>query len=151
MKKIIVINGPNLNLLGERQPEIYGRTTLKQLESELKSYAKGIGLQVECYQFNSEGDIIDCIQKFRSGVSGIILNAAAYSHTSLAIMDALLAVKVPVVEVHISNIYRRDDFRKELVTARGSTGVITGLGIDGYKLAIQYIANTTKSPKRDRG
>ncbi len=144
MKKIIVINGPNLNLLGERQPEVYGKTTLSELESRLKKFGKGLGYQVECFQFNSEGEIINCLQKYRKGVAGVVMNPAGYSHTSIVILDALLAVEVPVVEVHISNIYKREEFRRKSITAAGCAGLISGLGISGYELAIQHIANTAK-------
>lgn len=144
MKKIIIINGPNLNLLGEREPEIYGSTTLPQLEAELKKFGKSLGYAVECFQFNSEGDIINCLQKHRKGVAGIVMNPAGYSHTSVVILDAILACSVPVVEVHISNIYKREDFRQKSLTARGCVGLISGLGISGYKMAIQHIANTAK-------
>ncbi len=144
MKKIIVINGPNLNLLGERQPEVYGKTTLPELEGRLKKFGKELGYQVECFQFNSEGEIIDCLQKYRKGVAGIVLNPAGYSHTSIVILDALLAVEVPAVEVHISNIYKREEFRRKSITAAGCAGLISGLGIAGYELAIQYIVNTAK-------
>ena len=144
MKKIIVINGPNLNLLGEREPEIYGSTTLPQLETELKKFGKSLGHAVECYQFNSEGEIIACLQRFRKGVAGIVINPAGYSHTSIVILDAILACAVPVFEVHISNIYKREDFRQKSLTARGCAGLISGLGVSGYKLAIQHIANTAK-------
>ena len=144
MKKIIVINGPNLNLLGERQPEIYGTTTLKQLENELKQFGKNLGYAIECFQFNSEGGIVDCLQAHRSGVAGIVMNPAGYSHTSIVILDAIYAVKAPVIEVHISNIYSREEFRQKSITARGCAGIISGLGINGYRLAIQHIANTAK-------
>jgi 3-dehydroquinate dehydratase-2 len=141
MKKIVIINGPNLNLLGERQPELYGTTTLPQLEAQLKKFGKALGFQIECFQFNSEGEIIDCLQKHRRGIAGIVINPAGYSHTSVVILDALYSVAVPVVEVHISNIYKREDFRQKSLTARGCVGLMSGLGIEGYKLAIQYIAN----------
>ncbi len=144
MKKIIVINGPNLNLLGERQPDVYGKTTLPELERRLKTFGKGLGYQVECLQFNSEGEFVDCLQKYRRGVAGIVLNPAGYSHTSVAILDALLAVEVPAVEVHISNIYKREEFRRKSITAAGCAGLISGLGIAGYEFAIQYIVNTGK-------
>ena len=144
MKKIIIINGPNLNLLGEREPLLYGSTTLPQLNSELKKFAKSLGFAVECFQFNSEGEIIGCLQKHRKGVAGVVMNPAGYSHTSVAILDAVLACSVPVIEVHISNIYQRVEFRQKSLTARGCAGLISGLGISGYKLAIQHIANTAK-------
>lgn len=144
MKKIIVINGPNLNLLGERQPELYGTTTLPQLETRLEKFAKLLGYQLECFQFNSEGEIVDCLQKYRKGVAGLVINPAGYSHTSIVILDALLAVGVPVVEVHISNIHKREDFRRKSITAAGCAGLVCGLGITGYELAIQYIVNTAK-------
>lgn len=144
MKKIIIINGPNLNLLGERQPEVYGTTTLPQLESQLRKFGQELGYEIECFQFNSEGGIVDCLQAHRSGVAGIVLNAAGFSHTSVVILDAIYTVKAPVVEVHISNIYSREEFRQKSITARGCVGIISGLGIDGYKLAIQHIANTAK-------
>ncbi len=139
MNKVLVINGPNLNLLGEREPEIYGKTTLLDIERRIKDRADELDCEVICRQSNSEGGIIDLLHANRTGLTGIILNAAGYSHTSVAILDALALVKVPVVEVHISNIHAREDFRHTTLTARGCVGVISGLGIDGYIAALEYL------------
>ncbi len=137
--QIIVINGPNLNLLGERQPEIYGHMTLSQIGRELRAAARQAGFQLLWRQSNYEGEIVDWLHKYRKGVAGIIINPAAYSHTSVAILDALLALEVPAVEVHLSNIYQREEFRQKSITARGCVGVISGLGASGYFLALQFL------------
>jgi len=139
LSKIVVINGPNLNLLGEREPQIYGKTSLPEIERRIKARADELGCEVACHQSNDEGGIIDLLHANRSGITGIILNAAGYSHTSVAILDALQLVEVPVIEVHISNIYAREDYRHTSLTARGCVGVISGLGIDGYIAALEYL------------
>ena len=128
---ILIINGPNLNLLGKRKPEIYGNTSLKELESELKNYA-----DVECFQTNSEGDIIDLIQKTKSPV---VLNPGAYGHYSYAIRDAIEAINFPVIEVHITDINNREDFRSKLVLSDVCTRTIIGHGIRGYFEAIDIL------------
>jgi len=141
MKHIIVIHGPNLDLLGERQPEIYGTQTLDELNREIISYGKSLDCEVSCFQSNSESEIIDRLHTFRNDAAGIIINPAGFCHTSVAILDALLAVTVPVVEVHLSNLYKREDFRRTSLTARGALGIISGLGKYGYLLAVKYISD----------
>jgi 3-dehydroquinate dehydratase-2 len=144
MKKIVIINGPNLDLLGERQPEIYGKMTLAQINKEIKKFASGLGFSTEFHQSNSEGEIIKVLHKYRKGAAGIIINAAGYSHTSVAILDALLALEVPAVEVHLSNIYRREEFRQKSITAQGTVGIISGFGKIGYLMAVGYLAGLYK-------
>jgi len=141
MKKIMVIHGPNLNSLGRRQPEIYGNQTLAQINDQIEAEAQRLDCQVEIYQANSEGAIVDLIQSFGREVSGIVINPGGYAHTSVAILDALLASKLPTVEVHLSNLYRREDFRQAMITAQGAIGVISGFGPQSYLLALQYLAN----------
>jgi len=139
MKKILIINGPNLNMLGSREPEIYGKQTLADIEGECQEEAKTLFLEVDFRQSNSEEAIINLIQKGGKKYSGIIINAAAYTHTSVAIMDALLSVKVPVIEVHLSNIFKREEFRHKSFISAAATGVICGFGGLGYKLALHAI------------
>jgi 3-dehydroquinate dehydratase-2 len=139
MKKIIVIHGPNLNMLGQRQPEIYGNQTLEQINLQIESEAKRLGCLVEMHQSNTEGAIVELIQYCAKEVSGIVINPGGYAHTSVAILDAILAATIPVVEVHLSNVYRRDDFRQTMITARGTVGVIAGFGVQSYLLALQYL------------
>jgi 3-dehydroquinate dehydratase II len=141
LKRIIVIHGPNLNLLGSRQPEIYGNQTLEQINAQIETEARRLDCRVEIVQANSEGAIVDLIQRFGHDVNGIVINPGGYSHTSVAILDALLASKIPAVEVHLSNLYRREEFRQTMITARGVVGVISGLGVQSYLLALQYLAN----------
>ncbi|MCK4858360.1 MAG: type II 3-dehydroquinate dehydratase [candidate division Zixibacteria bacterium] len=142
MKKIVVIHGPNLNLLGEREPEVYGHTTLSEINHEIETFAGKFGFTVSCHQSNSEGEIIDLLQANRTDIAGIIINAGGFSHTSVAILDALLAAEVPVVEVHLSNLSRREEFRQRSITARGAVGLISGLGWRGYLLAAQYLIDS---------
>jgi 3-dehydroquinate dehydratase-2 len=141
MKKIMVIHGPNLNMLGQRQPEIYGNQTLEHINDQIEAEARRIDCRVEIHQANSEGAIIDLIQSCSSDAAGIIMNPGGYSHTSVAILDALLASKLPAVEVHLSNLFSRDEFRQTMITARGAIGVISGFGAQSYLLALQYLAN----------
>lgn len=131
--KILVLNGPNLNLLGEREPEIYGYTTLKDIENEILEYSKTFkGVEVEFFQSNHEGEIVDKIQASKGVYDGIIINPAAYTHTSVAIADALKAVSLPAVEIHLSNINSREDFRKKSITASSCIGQISGFGKNSY-------------------
>lgn len=131
--KILVINGPNINLLGTREPEIYGTTTLLDIEKEIEEYSKTFqNVQVEFFQSNHEGDIVDKIQNAKDIYDGIIINPAAYTHTSVAIADAIKAVNIPAVEIHLSNIQSREDFRKTSLTAPSCMGQIAGFGKDGY-------------------
>ncbi|BAK72503.1 MAG: type II 3-dehydroquinate dehydratase [Arcobacter sp.] len=134
--KIAVIQGPNLNMLGIREQHIYGPMSLEQIHEQLKSAAEQNGIELEFFQSNLEGEIVDRIQECLGTVDGIMINPAAYSHTSIAIKDALSAVNMPVVEVHISNIYKREEFRQKSVTAGASTGVISGFGPFGYHMGL---------------
>lgn len=134
--KIAVIQGPNLNMLGIREQHIYGNITLEQIHEQLKHAAEQNKIELEFFQSNFEGEIVDRIQECLGTVDGIMINPAAYSHTSIAIKDALSAVKLPVIEVHISNIYKREEYRQKSITAGASTGVITGFGGFGYHLGL---------------
>ncbi len=134
--KIAVIQGPNLNMLGIREQNIYGPMTLDQIHEQMKGSAEQNGVELEFFQSNLEGEIIDKIQECLGTVDGIIINPAAYSHTSIAIADAISAVSMPVVEVHISNIYKREEFRQKSITAASSLGVITGFGPFGYHMGL---------------
>ncbi|TMC86018.1 MAG: type II 3-dehydroquinate dehydratase [Chloroflexi bacterium] len=139
-KSVVVVNGPNLNLLGTREPHIYGTRSLQDLEDIVRAKAKNLDLEVSFYQSNHEGEIIDFLQKHAPGSAGIIINPAALTHYSVALYDCLQALALPVVEVHISNIHAREEFRAKSVTARAARGVITGLGFAGYELALEYLA-----------
>lgn len=141
MKKILVIHGPNLNLLGEREPEIYGNFTLEEINSKVAARAKLLGLSADFFQSNSEGDIVDAIQAARKKYDGIIINPAAYTHTSVAIRDAISASGLPVVEVHLSNIYKREDFRRKSLIADVCVGQISGFGVTSYALAVEALAS----------
>jgi len=141
---ILIVNGPNLNLLGEREPEVYGRETLADIEEACRAKADQLGLAVDFRQSNSEAEIVDLIQKARRNAAGIIVNAGALSHTSIAILDALQAVEVPVIEVHLSNIFRRENFRRRSYVSRAATGVICGLRGHGYVLALEAMARLQK-------
>lgn len=140
MKKILIINGPNLNLLGTREPEIYGKTTLKDIETELKNKAEKLNVEIECFQSNHEGEIVDKICNAKNNFDAIIINPAAYTHTSVAIRDAFAAVDIPAIEVHISNVYSREEFRHNSLIAPVVVGQIAGLGIQGYLLALEYFS-----------
>jgi 3-dehydroquinate dehydratase-2 len=139
-QRVVVVNGPNLNLLGKREPEIYGTRTLDDLEQTVKAKAAELGIDVSFYQSNSEGEIIDFLHQHGPRSLGIVINPAALAHYSLALYDCLQALALPVVEVHISNIHAREEFRSKSVTARAARGVITGLGFAGYELALEYLA-----------
>lgn len=140
MKRVVVVNGPNLNLLGTREPHIYGTRTLEDLKKVVQDKAGELGLEASFFQSNHEGEIIDFLQKEAPGSTGIIVNPAALSHYSVALYDCLQALALPVVEVHISNIHAREEWRSRSVTARAARGVITGLGFAGYELALEYLA-----------
>ncbi|WP_338663832.1 type II 3-dehydroquinate dehydratase [Pararoseomonas sp. SCSIO 73927] len=137
---IAVLNGPNLNLLGTREPEKYGTATLDDVEALCAEAAEELGLAIDFRQTNLEGELISWVQECRGNAAGIIINPAGYSHTSVALMDALLAVDLPVVEVHITNIHRREAFRHLSYVSRAAVGVICGLGVGGYALALRAIA-----------
>ena len=134
--KIAVIQGPNLNMLGVREQHIYGGMTLDQIHAQLLATAEQSGVEIEFFQSNLEGEIVDKIQECLGTVQGIIINPAAYTHTSIAIRDALAAVNLPTVEVHISNLYKREDFRQKSLTAASSTGIISGFGPFGYHVGL---------------
>ncbi|MCJ2137692.1 type II 3-dehydroquinate dehydratase [Methylobacterium sp. J-026] len=138
---ILVLNGPNLNLLGQRQPEIYGRATLADVEALCREAAAAHGLSAECRQSNAEHVLIDAIHEFRIGSAGIVINAGAYTHTSVAILDALNACEVPVIECHISNVHRREAFRHHSYVSLAATAVLAGFGTHGYALAIRHLAH----------
>ena len=144
MKKILVIHGPNLNLLGNRQPDVYGNTSLSEVNAKIKKVGEQLGITVETFQSNHEGEIVDAIQEARAEYQGLIINPAAFTHYSLAIRDALEALKIPVVEVHLSNIYAREQFRHTSVTAPVVVGQICGLGTCGYVFALEWFTEHFK-------
>tara|TARA_X000000368_G_C22652702_1_gene546006 strand:+ start:53 stop:496 length:444 start_codon:yes stop_codon:yes gene_type:complete len=139
MKQIFIINGPNLNLLGEREPDIYGNTTLEDLEKDLKQIVIENDLKIDLVfmQSNSEGEIVDQVQKAGKEAAGLIINAGGLSHSSVSILDGLLSIKIPKIEVHISNLFSREEFRQHSYLSKGVDGFICGFGINGYALAIQ--------------
>jgi 3-dehydroquinate dehydratase II len=143
-KPVLVLNGPNLNMLGKRQPQIYGRETLADVEKACRAEAVHLGLTVEFAQSNHEGVLVDLIQAARDKNSAIVINAGAYTHTSVALLDALNAAELPTVEVHISNIYKRESFRHHSYISPAAVGVIAGLGIQGYLVALQALARLLK-------
>ena len=139
-KPIYVLNGPNLNLLGQRQPEVYGRETLADVVAACEGLARELGVEVRCLQSNYEGQLVDWVQEARGAAAGVIINAGAYSHTSVAILDALNAFEGPVIEVHISNIHKREVFRHHSFISGRADGVIVGCGTEGYLLALRRVA-----------
>ncbi|MFC2169324.1 type II 3-dehydroquinate dehydratase [Acidobacteriota bacterium] len=143
--KILVINGPNMNLLGEREPEIYGRMTLREINEKIKDFSKNKGVEVDFVQSNFEGEIVEKIHNAGVYSDGIIINPAALSHTSISILDALLAVKIPCIEVHLSNIFSREAQRNKSVTARACRGIISGFGWKGYLYAISELTDVMGS------
>ena len=142
--KILVINGPNLNLLGEREKDNYGEITLETINTELSNLAKDLCVEIDFFQSNTEGALVDKIQSVKGSFDGIIINPAAYTHTSIALRDALLAVKIPAVEVHLSNIHAREEFRQHSFTAGVCIGQIAGFKKDSYTLALRAIVNHLK-------
>ena len=145
--KIALINGPNLNLLGRREPHIYGHTTLGEIENTLTAVARELDVELECSQHNGEGDLISAIHALTNSADGIIINAGAYTHTSLAIRDALVGVNLPYVEMHLTNIYAREELRRRSMLAEDALAVVCGFGAYGYELALRGLVNTL----RDRG
>ena len=148
-RKILVLHGPNLNLLGRRQPEIYGRLSLDQINRKIQALARELGVEVETRQSNSEGDLVDWIQQAPKTFAALVINAAAYTHSSVALRDALTAAGIPAVEVHLSNIYRREEFRKRSLIAEAVVGQIAGFGVNSYLLGLraavilsQWVANS---------
>lgn len=142
--RILVVNGPNINLLGTREPEIYGTLTLDKINEEIKKLGNELGVEIITFQSNIEGEIVNAIQKAKSpdwNCDGIVINPAAYTHTSVAIRDAISAVAIPTVEIHISNIHAREEFRKNSLTAPVCIGQICGFGLDSYKLGLRGLVN----------
>jgi 3-dehydroquinate dehydratase-2 len=148
--RIAVLNGPNLNLLGEREPEIYGHTSLAEIERATKERARALGVDCTWIQTNHEGELVEAIQGLKGKADGAVINAAAFTHTSLAVRDALLAVRVPFVEVHLSNIFAREPERRRSLLADLAVGVVTGFGADSYRLGFEALARYLESPPRSR-
>ncbi len=146
MPIVYVLNGPNLNLLGKREPQVYGRDTLADIEAACREAARALGLELRFYQSNREYEIIDWIHEARETAAAIIINPAAFTHTSIAILDALSACAFPIIEVHISNIHRREAFRHHSYVSLAASGVIAGFGTQGYSLALQRVAQLIAQP-----
>lgn len=140
MKPIYVLNGPNLNLLGQREPHLYGSTSLADIEARLRSRAAGLGIGIEFRQSNHEGELIDWVHEARERASALVVNAAGLTHSSIPLLDALLAAGLPIIEVHLTNIYRREPFRHHSYVSQAATGIICGLGAKGYELALDALA-----------
>ena len=145
MDKIIILNGPNLNLLGEREKEKYGNVTLKDIENNCNEFAKKNNIDLTLFQSNIEGDLVDKIQEARKEHDGLIINAGGYTHTSVAIHDALKVLKVPIIELHITNIYNREEFRHKSLISKTATSVLCGFGTDGYIMALKAMKNYLKN------
>ncbi len=148
MKPIFILNGPNLNLLGLREPAIYGSDTLKDVEARCAAQAASLGLAIDFRQSNSEGDLVTWIHEAREKASAIAINAGAYTHTSIALHDALKAADIPAVELHLSNVHKRESFRHHSYLAPAVHGVICGFGVNSYELAISALATLLKSQKK---
>ena len=144
MNKIIILNGPNLNLLGEREKNQYGNFTLKDIEIKCNEYANKNDIKISIFQSNIEGELVNQIQNSRNSQDGLIINAGGYTHTSVAIHDALKILKIPIIELHISNIYNREDFRHKSLISKVAKGVICGFGADGYIMSIKAMNNFLK-------
>lgn len=144
---IYILNGPNLNLLGVREPKVYGTTTLPQIEKMCADQAKRHGLSIVFRQSNREGEIVDHLQEARTGGSAVIINPAGYGHTSIAILDSIQALEIPVIEVHLSNIHRREPYRNHSYVSKGATGIVMGLGAQGYLRAVDAVAEILKVSK----
>lgn len=145
--RIAVLNGPNLNLLGVREPERYGRTTLADIERRLGEIAAELGVELECAQHNGEGQLIDAVHAMRGRVDGAVVNAGAYSHSSLALRDALVGASVPFVEVHVTNVYAREPERRHSMLAPAAIGGVVGLGALGYELALRGLVAALSAPR----
>ena len=143
--RIAVLNGPNLNLLGQREPELYGRITLGQIEAMVREAARAEGAEIDWFQTNHEGELVDAVQKLKGRADGALINAAALTHSSLALRDALLAVRVPFVELHLSNIFAREPERRHSVIADLAVGLITGFGAQSYLLALQALVGRLRA------
>jgi 3-dehydroquinate dehydratase-2 len=149
MERILVIHGPNLNLLGTREPEVYGSTTLPEIDAMLTELGEELGVAVESFQSNHEGAIIDAIHGARTRCAGILINPGAFTHYAIAIRDAIAAVALPVVEVHLSNIYQREEFRHRSVIAPVAVGSIAGFGVDSYRLGLRALARIVQTNRHD--
>ena len=143
--RIAVLNGPNLNLLGEREPELYGRTSLADIEGMVREAAKGLGAEIDWFQTNHEGEMVEAVQRLRGRADGALINAAALTHSSLGLRDALLAVRVPFVELHLSNIFAREPERRHSVIADLALGMVTGFGAQSYLLALQALTGRLRA------
>lgn len=148
MKPVYILNGPNLNMLGLREPAIYGADTLKDVEVRCRSHAASLGLAIDFRQSNSEGQLIDWIHEARDKASGIAINAGAYTHTSIALHDALKAAELPAVELHLSNVHKRESFRHHSAIAAAVNGVICGFGVASYELALTALSTIIKANKK---
>jgi 3-dehydroquinate dehydratase-2 len=148
--RVLVVHGPNLNLLGEREPEVYGRTRLEDIDRELKELGDKLGIKVKTFQSNSEGDIITRIQEARGKIDALLINPAGYTHTSVAIRDAILALEAPTVEVHLSNVYRREPMRHHSTIADVAVARIMGFGAPGYALALRAVRGLVETARRQR-
>lgn len=144
MHSIVILNGPNLNLLGMREPEIYGRDSLEDIKKLCEAAAQGFSIKADFRQTNHEGELIDWVQEAGRGANGLIINPAGLSHTSISLMDALLAINIPILEVHLSNLHKREEFRQHSYTARAAKGVICGLGAKSYLLALYAMSEIFK-------
>lgn len=147
MKHILIVNGPNLNMLGSREPEIYGNETLADIEKKCKDHGTKLGLTIDFVQSNIEGEIVTAIQNAAKTHQGLLINAGAYTHTSIAIMDALLLLKIPVIEVHLSNIFKREPFRHDSYISKAAKGVICGFGSESYVLALAAVSTIINGSK----
>src|SRR5215204_5942634 len=143
--RIAVLNGPNLNLLGEREPELYGRTSLADIEGMVREAAKGLGAEIDWFQTNHEGEMVEAVQRLRGRADGALINAAALTHSSLGLRDALLAVRVPFVELHLSNIFAREPERRHSMIADLAVGMVTGFGVQSYVLALQALVGRLRA------
>ena len=151
MKKLLLINGPNLNLLGTREPDKYGTTTLAKIETDLRAFVESTGGTLAAYQSNHEGDLVDRIQQAaKEGIEAVIINPGAYTHTSIAIRDAFLSVKIPFIEVHLSNIFKREEFRHHSYLSDIAEGCIIGLGVHGYFSAAWIVYHSARKPEPPR-
>jgi 3-dehydroquinate dehydratase-2 len=145
--KILFLNGPNLNLLGQREPEIYGRDTLAEIENQVRERATQLGVEIDFRQSNSEGELVEWIQQAKDGFNAIVINAAAYTHTSIALRDAIVFVRVPTIEIHLSNIHAREEFRQKSLIASVCRGQILGFGKKSYLLALEASVDVNESKK----